>query len=90
VGGTPPYTSSLASGSGPLPPGLSFGPANSNGITLTGTPTTAGTYAFTVSISDSNVAEQQTITQSFTVTIVAGGPVTGFEAVAATLNLINN
>jgi hypothetical protein len=46
-GGTAPYTVSLVGGS--LPPGLTM----SNGD-ITGTPTQAGTYSFTVQESDSN------------------------------------
>ncbi len=48
-GGTPPYSWSLASGSGPLPTGLTL---NSNG-TITGTPSVAGTFNFTAQVNDS-------------------------------------
>jgi hypothetical protein len=48
-GGVPPYTMSLASGS-MIPPGLKFNP--SSGI-LSGTPTTGGTYGFTINATDS-------------------------------------
>ena len=47
VGGTPPYTWSIASGS--LPPGLSL---SSDG-TITGTPTETGTFTFSLKIVDS-------------------------------------
>lgn len=47
-GGIPPYTWSIAAGA--LPPGLSLD-AN-NGI-ISGTPTTAGTYGFTIQVMDS-------------------------------------
>ena len=43
--GTTPYTFTLASGT--LPPGLGI-----SGATLSGTPTTAGNYAFTLSVQD--------------------------------------
>jgi hypothetical protein len=47
TGGTTPYTWSIYSGS--LPPGLSIGSTG----TISGTATTAGTYDFTVRVSDS-------------------------------------
>jgi fibronectin type 3 domain-containing protein len=48
TGGTTPLTWTVAGGS--LPPGLSL---SSTG-TISGTPTTAGTYGFTVTVTDSN------------------------------------
>src|SRR2546425_13179771 len=60
LGGTPPYTWSVVSGS--LPPGLSL----STGGTLLGTPTAAGTSSFTVQVKDSTLA---TATQLFNLTI---------------------
>jgi len=47
-GGAPPYTYSV--GSGALPPGLTL---NSSAGTITGTPTSAGTYGFTIEVTDS-------------------------------------
>jgi hypothetical protein len=47
-GGTPPYSWSLVSGSGNLPPGLSL----SSGGLVSGSPTTAGTYNFTARVTD--------------------------------------
>ena len=47
-GGTPPFTWSVASGT--LPPGLTFDPATG---AITGTPTAAGTFDFTVMVVDS-------------------------------------
>jgi large repetitive protein len=47
TGGTSPFTWSISSGS--LPPGLSLGASSGK---ITGTPTTAGTYAFTVKVTD--------------------------------------
>jgi len=41
----------VTAGSGTLPPGLSFVPGpNINQVTLSGTPTTSGTYTFTVEL----------------------------------------
>ena len=48
-GGTTPYTWSVTSGS--LPPGLSLG--SSTGM-ISGTPTTAGNFSFTVKVQDAN------------------------------------
>lgn len=50
--GTSSYTWSLSSGS--LPPGLSL----SSGGVISGTPTTSGTYNFTVSVTDSGTPSQ--------------------------------
>lgn len=52
-GGTPPLTWSLTAGSA-LPPGLSL----SSGGAITGTPTTAGTFNFTVQAQDSSTPQQ--------------------------------
>ncbi len=49
-GGIPPYTFSLGSTSGPLPPGLSLAPSG----LISGTPTTTGFYSFNVRVQDSN------------------------------------
>lgn len=54
-GGTLPYTWSLVQGQGTLPPGLNL----SAGGVITGTPTTAGTYNFTVRVTDSVPATAQ-------------------------------
>jgi hypothetical protein len=54
-GGTPPYTWSVNSGS--LPPGLAL----SSGGTISGTPTTAATYNFTIKGSDSTPSTQSSI-----------------------------
>ena len=52
-GGVAPYTWSLASGQ--LPPGLSLAP--SPPASISGTPTTAGTFTFTVRVTDSKGAQ---------------------------------
>jgi hypothetical protein len=52
-GGLAPFTWVLAAGT--LPPGISLGTtATTSFTTLTGTPTTAGTYSFTVTATDAN------------------------------------
>jgi len=58
-GGTPPYTWSITGGS--LPPGLGL-----SGVTIGGTPTTAGTYPFTLTVTDGAAS---TSSLSFSITI---------------------
>jgi uncharacterized protein (TIGR03437 family) len=64
TGGSTPYTWSVTSGA--LPGGLTL----SAGGTISGTPTTAGTYSFTVQVRDSASA---TATKAFTLAVVAAG-----------------
>ena len=66
-GGTPPYTWTLADGQ--LPPGLSL----SSGGAISGSPTVAGSYNFTVRLTD-NVS--QTATKGLSITVAAAAPVT--------------
>lgn len=61
TGGTAPFTFSLAGGS--LPPGLSL---NTGTGALTGTPTTPGSYSFTVKVVDS-LGQQATSAQSISI-----------------------
>jgi uncharacterized protein (TIGR03437 family) len=61
-GGTAPYTWSLVGGS--LPPGLGLASTG----TISGTPTMAGSYAFTVKVTDSAEAS---MVQTFTLTVAA-------------------
>jgi type II secretory pathway pseudopilin PulG len=65
--GVKPYTFSLVVGSGNLPPGLTL---NSNG-TISGTPTQAGTYSFTVQARDS---ENKIASKRFSITIQPNKP----------------
>ena len=70
-GGDPPYTASVISGS--LPPGLSIGTTSSSGryyIVTSGVPTTAGTYTFTVQVTDS---ASHTATRSYTIVVTSHG-----------------
>jgi len=72
TGGTTPYTWGLAPGSGPLPPGLGEFSAACNcwvvpsGGLISGTPTTPGTFNFTVLMTD---ASNQSVTQDLSITI---------------------
>jgi len=65
--GVKPYTFSLVSGSGNLPPGLTL---NSNG-TISGTPTQAGTFSFTVQVRD---RENKIAIKRFSITIQPNKP----------------
>jgi hypothetical protein len=58
-GGVPPWTWAVAGGT--LPPGTRL-----SGNVISGTPTTAGTFAFTIRLSDSRGAS---ITKDFTITV---------------------
>ncbi|WP_214109611.1 DUF7927 domain-containing protein [Acrocarpospora catenulata] len=68
TGGTAPFTWSLSSGT--LPPGLTL---NSSTGLLSGTPTTAGSYPFTVQVTDAN---NQTATKAVTLVVVASPTLT--------------
>ena len=69
TGGATPYSWSIVSGS--LPPGLSLSPTGTPSTTVSGTPTTAGTYNFTVQVTDSVAA---TDTQALSITISSAPP----------------
>jgi prepilin-type N-terminal cleavage/methylation domain-containing protein len=64
TGGVTPYTWSISSGS--LPNGLSL---NSSTGAITGTPTTAGTYSFTVKVTDSASPTPGTATKALSITV---------------------
>ncbi len=68
-GGTAPY-GSFTFASGGLPPGLSLG----SGGTLSGTPTAAGTYTFTVSAQDSSTGSGPYSGTSSTISLTIGAP----------------
>jgi hypothetical protein len=76
-GGTAPYTWSVVPGAGTLPPGLSL----STDGTITGTPTEAGTFEFTVQVTDSTTDTPLMATQAESITIApncAPPPTSGF------------
>jgi hypothetical protein len=68
TGGTAPLTLSVTSGT--LPPGVTF---NATTGALSGTPTTVGTYSFTVQLTDSS-AVPYTLTKQETIVISSGTP----------------
>jgi hypothetical protein len=78
TGGTGSFTFSVASGS--LPPGLAM---SSTGI-FSGTPTTTGTYTFSVTATDSVGASSS---QTYTVVINPGVTIPNFQPATWTLNL---
>lgn len=64
-GGTPTYAFSI--GSGALPPGLSITSAGA----ITGTPTAAGTYSFTLQVTDSGAPTVQSVGQALSISVSA-------------------
>ena len=66
TGGITPYTWSVVSGD--LPPGLRVQPHKGN---IVGTPTTAGTYHFTVSITDSSIPQLE-LHRDFNIQVIEG------------------
>jgi hypothetical protein len=52
VGGTAPYTFAVSSGT--LPPGLTLSTGNTTSVVISGTPTVAGTFTFTITATDAN------------------------------------
>jgi hypothetical protein len=80
-GGSTPYSWSV--GSGALPTGLTLGASNGQ---ISGTPTTSGSFPFTIQVKDSS-SPAQMANQSFTVAISAAGagtPVTACGTLANT------
>jgi hypothetical protein len=65
-GGTLPYSWSLVAGQGTLPPGLNL----STGGLISGTPDTAGTYNFTVKVTD---AAPTSVQKALSIVVATGG-----------------
>ena len=65
-GGTTPYGWSISSGG--LPAGLTLAAASG---TISGTPTTAGTFSFTLKVTDSTAPTPRTAAKSFSITVAA-------------------
>jgi Putative Ig domain len=88
-GGAAPFQWSISSGS--LPAGLSLGPLQGSGtIAITGSPTTAGTYNFTLAISDGNPgALHQTTSQPLTLVVKDRGQMTRNDTVATATPVSN-
>jgi uncharacterized delta-60 repeat protein len=78
-GGTPPYTFAVTAGT--LPPGLTLSP---EGV-LSGKPTAAGTFNFTVTATDAN---GNTGSQAYSLTIVKPAPVGGYLVPVNRLELL--
>ncbi|WP_158240596.1 Ig-like domain-containing protein [Telmatospirillum siberiense] len=82
-GGMAPYSFATSVASGSLPPGLSL----SSGGVLSGTPTTAGTYSFTVSGTDSSTGGGPVSFTSGTLSLtIYGPPVAGAKTAATAYN----
>ena len=87
TGGAAPLQWSVASGS--LPPGLTFGMNGDLGY-ITGSPTMAGSYTFTVGLSDGNTGNlHQTASQQFTMTVKDRGQLTRNDTIAQATPLSN-
>ena len=78
TGGTAPYTWSLVSGSGSLPPGLNL---STNG-TISGTPTTTGSFNFTVRVTD---AVSGTATKALSINVASGSTALSSQFVGQTV-----
>jgi hypothetical protein len=70
TGGVQPYTWSVVQGQ--LPPGLALSGTNSGNAVISGVPRVAGTYTFTVQVTDAEVAPAQSKTAQYSITITGG------------------
>ncbi len=87
TGGAFPYQWTLSSGS--VPPGMTFSTIGGNG-TISGSPTNAGSYIFTLSISDGNTGTlHQTTSQQLTLTVKDRGQMTRNDTIAQATALSN-
>jgi hypothetical protein len=82
AGGLPPYSWSVVSGS--LPNGLTL---NANG-TITGTPSIANSFTFTVQLSDNAAPPQTPVQKQFVITISAGLTITTTSLPNATVGVL--
>ncbi len=80
AGGQPPYSWWLPGGTDSLPPGQSGDMSFSSDGTISGTPSTAGTYTFWVGVSD-NASPANTVTQQVSLTINAMSDVASYYVV---------
>jgi hypothetical protein len=87
TGGGFPFQWSLSSGS--LPPGMTFSTIGGNG-TISGSPTTAGSYTFTLAISDGNTGSlHQTTSQPLSLVVKDRGQMTRNDIIAQATPLSN-
>jgi hypothetical protein len=87
TGGAAPLQWSVTSGS--LPPGLNFGMVGDLG-TISGSPATAGSYTFTVGLSDGNTGSlHQTTSQQLTLTVKDRGQMTRNDTTATATRVSN-
>lgn len=87
-GGAGPYQWSLSSGS--LPPGLNLDSLVSGNVTISGSPTTAGVYTFSLNISDGNPGTlHQTTSQQLTWTVKDRGQMTRNDTIGRATALSN-
>jgi hypothetical protein len=87
TGGAAPLQWSIATGS--LPPGLNFAMVGDLGV-ISGSPTTAGSYTFTVGLSDGNTGSlHQTASQQLTLTVKDPGQMTRNDTIATATPVSN-
>jgi len=84
-GGTSPYTFAVTSGS--LPPGISLSTTGSTTCLLSGTPTTAGSYSFTITATDANNNKGN---QAYSTNVIANPPVTANVSQTVPFNSTSN
>ncbi len=83
TGGTPPYTRSISSGA--LPGGVTLNP--STGV-LSGTPTTIGTFIFTVQITDSSPTPLTATTTQLTIVVTSPSVAFGLTFIVQPTNTV--
>ena len=69
-GGVPPYSFALTSSSNPLPAGLSLSPTTGQ---ISGTPTSSGTFTFSVQVTDSALPTPNTLIANLSITVNSPG-----------------